>query len=135
MVDRDPGFLKIGFRCFENVYKLLRITVHEREPAALDLDHHAMTFFESMRYLIQFHGHFFNFVFHKWLRFRKAVPELAAQYLGTYHLLVTVHLYWFLTVFNSRYRRSGRPDVDYFHDKIRIRACHGNHQIGYYFAG
>ena len=51
MKDPDRRFLKIAVIAFVNVYEFLWVAVSQREPAALDLDHEAMSFFKRMRYI------------------------------------------------------------------------------------
>src|ERR1700676_141092 len=51
------GLLIVSLLCFENIgYKFLRVAIVEREPGALHLDHHAMTFLEDVICGVQAHG-------------------------------------------------------------------------------
>ena len=48
MKNSNVRFLKIGIRACVDIGKFLRVSVREGEPAALNLNHKAVAFFESM---------------------------------------------------------------------------------------
>ena len=53
MVDPDGGFLEIRLICRGNFPEFLGVQVYNREPAALNLHHYAVTFGKKMGNFIE----------------------------------------------------------------------------------
>ena len=84
MVYLEGGFLKIGIPTGGDCKELLWIPVHERKPAALDLDHYPVALFEGMGNFIETKGYFCRFSRFKGLRLLIAVAKLAPEHFCPY---------------------------------------------------
>ena len=77
MEDPDRRFFEIFRIGIIDVQELLWIPVSQRKPAALDLDHQAVSFFEGMRHIRQFKFHPLCLAGFEGNRVFKTVPEFA----------------------------------------------------------
>ena len=87
----DGRFSEVLIPRFIDIHELLRVTVHQREPAALHLDHKLMAFFESMCDIRQGELYLLRFIRLKGYRRFKTLPELPSHDLSTNQHLVATH--------------------------------------------
>ena len=91
MVDALGGFLEVGWFRGVDVKELLRVTVDEREPGALDLHHDAVVAPECMVNV----GHdifdFRDLVWDERCRGGEAVTEFPAHHFAANELLIAGH--------------------------------------------
>jgi hypothetical protein len=108
--DADGCFLKIGFAGRRDIDEGLGVEVDEREPAALQLDHDAMTFFKAVSDLIHIKSDLGGLVGGEGFGLIIAVAEFAAEDFGTDQALV------------ARVAAGVGEDVDELDDQIGIGA-------------
>ena len=88
VVQRMRRSNKIASLGFENVIDvLLRITINQREPSALHVDHDSMAFLESVTHILQRQIDFGDLARHKRLWFFIAVAETPTDDFAANHLL------------------------------------------------
>ncbi len=94
MIDTDTCFLKICIPAGIDIREFLRITVTQREPAALYLDHEPVAFPERVCHVGQFKPNSFHSAWTEGFRLFKTVPEFSAEDFTSYkHLIPAQRIY------------------------------------------
>lgn len=92
MINALRCFLEILLLRFGDFHELLRVPVNKREPGALYMNHHHVSFSESVVDIRHLENDRCRLPWHKGKRFLKSVSILPAERLSTDQLLVTAHL-------------------------------------------
>src|ERR1700759_756898 len=108
-----------------NISKLLWVPVRQRKPAALNLDHQAVSLFKCMSYIRQTELNGFYFPRLEGNGCFKTFPVFTPEYFSTYQHLISSHgIYSFGFVYsiniNALIRKTIRKNVYDFHYKISI---------------
>lgn len=85
------GLLKIFRASGGNINERLRISINQREPGALHLNHHAMSSAKGMTNILQRELEVRDFTRLERGRLLEALPKLAAQDVTSHELLVASH--------------------------------------------
>src|SRR5258708_15923477 len=92
-IDLLGRFVKILFgRLIDAGHPSLRVAINKREPGALDLYHHSMTFKKRMVSVVQADYVRENFAGRNRLRTRKALTVSSAEYFAADHHLVAAQI-------------------------------------------
>ena len=91
MIDLDLRLLKIVSLGLVDVYKLLRVSVHQWKPTTLYLHHYPVSFFERVGNIGQIKLHFFYLIRCEGLRLLKTLAEASAHDFATHQHLVATH--------------------------------------------
>ena len=78
-------FLKVAFTAGGDIYKFLRVEVHEWKPARLNLHHNPMSFPECVGSLVNIKFYFTYLPRHEGLGFLKTVSKLATEHFRAHH--------------------------------------------------
>src|SRR5882757_10687678 len=91
MIYTDRFLLKIAVIGSINIHIFLRISIYQREPGTLHLDHQPVAFLKGMRHIGNRKLHCLHLAGSKRLGYFKAFAEAAAHDLGMDKHLVTAH--------------------------------------------
>ena len=120
-VDAVRGHLVVVGLGLRNRHEPLRVAVHHREPAALDVDHHLVAAFERVRHVLHVECHLRDLARREGLRVGEAVAELAAHHLAPDELLEAAHGVVAVLV-RQLARRVGGVHVDQLDDQVGVGA-------------
>src|SRR5689334_11745043 len=91
MINPDVRLLEVAIVTSVYVDEFLRIAIHQREPAALNLYHDPMALFKSMRHVGHCISDRFDRIWFECLWFFEAVPIFATHDLSAHEHLVSSH--------------------------------------------
>ncbi len=86
---RMVAFLKSLSFALVDIHELLRVAVHQRKPAALDLDHQPVALLKGVRHIGKFVFNTLYFIGLESFGLLKTIAETAAHHLATNQHLVT----------------------------------------------
>src|SRR5262245_8853425 len=89
MIDSNGRFPEILLFCLRNISKSLRISVYERKPAALDLNHDTMTWQKLMGNLIEFKAQTRLFAWFEGFRVFIALSKFPPEHISPHHSFQT----------------------------------------------
>src|SRR3954468_2649750 len=125
MINANSRLPEITIITLVNIHELLWVAVGQWEPAALDLDHQAMPFFERMRHIRQFKFYLLDLIGFKCFRYTKAFAKTATHNFTTYQHLITTHGYCTTSIapltgcLTSVFKIIGKY-IDHFYYKVGI---------------
>ena len=117
-VDPVHRFLKVGILGFEYVDELLRVSVNEWKPAALNLHHDPMSGKERVVLVQKVELDLCNFARDERHRVLVTISELAPEHVPCQHHLVVAHSN--ASRIRLRVGSIGRINIDELHHPVRV---------------